>query len=257
MISIIIASAVSVFIYMTSVFVLAQFIKNNSIVDIAWGPGFFIIALVQLILKPNPNINDSIISLIVFIWALRLSVHIYFRSRGKQEDFRYAQWRKEWGDKAMINAFVRVFMLQGLIMLVVALPIMLTFYNSHGSHILFSFAGLLIYVLGLSFESIGDYQLYKFKKNKDNKGKIIQSGLWKFTRHPNYFGEAVLWWGIGIYAIGIGSSIAALTGPLVINLLLVYVSGIPLLEKKYEGNTEWGEYKINTPAFIPLIGKKG
>ena len=121
----------------------------------------------------------------------------------------------------------------------------------------FNFIGLAVFIFGLLFESIGDYQLYKFKRLINNKGKIIKSGLWKFTRHPNYFGEAVLWWGIGIYTIGMKLFLLAFVGPLVLNLLLIYVSGIPLLEKKYEGNPEWEKYKQQTPAFIPLIGKKG
>ena len=254
---VLITSAAAIFIYMIIVFIIAQIKKNNSIVDIAWGPGFLLVALLQLLLKENSNINDFIISTLVFIWAFRLSIHIYLRSRGKGEDFRYAQWRKDWGDKAVINAFVRVFMLQGVIMLFVALPIMIVFSNSSSLFTIFSFIGLLIFIFGLSFESIGDYQLYKFKKDKSNKGKIIKSGLWKFTRHPNYFGEAALWWGIGIYTIGMNLFYIALFGPLILNLLLVYVSGIPLLEKKYEGNSEWEKYKNDTPAFIPLIGKKG
>ena len=257
MTTIIITSAVIVFVNMAIIFIIAQIKKNNSIVDIAWGPGFFFIALLQLLLKDNPDINHFIITGAIFIWALRLSAHIYLRSRGKGEDFRYAQWRKDWGEKAVVNAFVRVFMLQGLIMLFVALPIMIVFYNSSGSLTIFSYIGLLVFIFGLLFESIGDYQLVQFKKDNNNKGKIIKSGLWKFSRHPNYFGEAVLWWGIGIYTIGMKLFFVALIGPLSLNLLLIFVSGIPLLEKKYEGNPEWEEYKKKTPAFIPVLGKKG
>ena len=257
MTSVLVTSASAVLIYMMVIFIIAQIKKNNSIVDMAWGPGFLLIALFQLLPKENPKITDFILSAMVFIWALRLSIHIYFRSKGKGEDFRYAQWRKDWGNKAVINAFIRVFMLQGVIMLFVAMPIMVVFYNSLNSLTIFSFIGISVFIFGFSFESIGDYQLYKFKKNQNNKGKIIKSGLWKFTRHPNYFGEAVLWWGIGIFTIGMKLFFVALIGPLVLNLLLVFVSGIPLLEKKYDGNPEWEKYKQQTPAFIPLIGKKG
>lgn len=257
MLTIILSSAITVFIFMTVVFIIAQIKRDNSIVDIAWGPGFLLIALTQLVIKNNLTTNDFIITGLIFIWALRLSIHIYFRSKGKGEDFRYAQWRKDWGDKAVVNAFVRVFMLQGIIMLFVALPIFIAFNNFSNSLTTFNWIGILIFIFGLLFETIGDFQLYQFKKNSYNKGKIIQSGLWKRTRHPNYFGEAVLWWGIGIFTLGMNLYFIALIGPLVLNFLLVYVSGIPLLEKKYEGNPEWEAYKKVTPAFIPLIGKKG
>lgn len=257
MITIILTSAITVLVYMTSVFIVAQLKKDNSIVDIAWGPGFLLIALLQLIIKASPDTKDFILTGMIFIWALRLSIHIFLRSKGKGEDFRYANWRKDWGNKAVINAFVRVFMLQGIIMLVVALPIMIIFYNSSNSFSVVNFIGIGVFIFGFLFESIGDFELYQFKNNAKNKGKIMKSGLWKITRHPNYFGEAVLWWGIGIYSIGMQLFYIALIGPMVLNLLLVYASGIPLLEKKYEGKPEWEEYKKVTPAFIPWFGKKG
>lgn len=251
------SSAAAVFLYMISAFVIAQIKKDNSIVDIGWGPGFLLIAVIQLLLNESPDINDFIITGIVLIWAVRLAAHIYLRSKGKGEDFRYAQWRKDWGEKAAINAFVKVFMLQGIIMLFVALPILIVFYDKSESLNVFSYIGLLVFLLGFLFESIGDYQLTQFKKEEGSKGGIIRSGLWKYTRHPNYFGEALLWWGIGIFTIGMNLFYIALIGPLALNLLLIYVSGIPLLEKKYEGMPEWDDYKKKTPALVPFIGKKG
>jgi steroid 5-alpha reductase family enzyme len=242
---------------MIIVFVIAQLKKDNSIVDIAWGPGFFLITLLQILIKDSHEIKDFFLTGMIFIWASRLSIHIYLRSKGKGEDFRYAQWRKDWGSKAFINAFVRVFMLQGIIMLFISLPIMIIFYNKFTSLSSFNIIGIFIFIIGFVFESIGDFQLYRFKNNSDNKGKIIKSGLWKITRHPNYFGEAVLWWGIGIYTIGMDLFYIALIGPLMLNLLILFVSGVPLLEKKYEGNPEWEDYKKITPAFIPFFGKKG
>ena len=112
MTSVLITSASAVLLYMIVIFIIAQIKKNNSIVDIAWGPGFLLISLLQLFLNENPDIPDFILSGMVFIWSLRLSIHIYSRSKGKGEDFRYAKWRKDWGDKTVFNAFVRVFMLQ-------------------------------------------------------------------------------------------------------------------------------------------------
>lgn len=257
MLQIILTASITVAVFMIIVFTIAQFIKNNSIVDIGWGIGFILIALVLIFSKAESDSKSMALTAIVLIWGLRLAFHIFNRARGKGEDFRYAQWRKEWGEKAAIKAFFKVFLLQGLIMLVVALPIMVVFNSSSNQLNVFSFTGLIIFAFGFLFESIGDLQMYCFKRKPENKGKIITSGLWKFTRHPNYFGEAVLWWGISIFTIGSDLFLISFISPLVLNLLLIYISGIPLLEKKYEGNKDWEAYKKITPALVPVIGKKG
>ena len=257
MYQIIATSAATALIFMVIMFVTAQIKKDNSIVDIGWGIGFILISFVLLFTTNQPDIKDLLLTTMILIWGLRLAIHIYIRARGKGEDFRYAQWRKDWGKNAAVKAFFKVFMLQGIIMIAVAFPIMVVF-NGEGDQLnAFSLIGFIIFVFGFLFESIGDYQMYNFKKKAESKGRIITSGLWKYTRHPNYFGEAVLWWGIGIVAIGSDLFLTAFIGPIVINLLLIYVSGVPMLEKKYAGNKQWENYKKVTPAFLPFIGKKG
>jgi len=254
---IIATSVITVFAFMVFMFVMAQIKKNNSIVDIGWGIGFILIAI-SLLITVNPlDAKDLLISAMIAVWGVRLALHIYIRAKGKPEDFRYAQWRKDWGDKAAVYAFFKVFMLQGAIMLFVALPLMVVFNSFDVQLTMISFAGLLIFITGFLFESIGDYQVYRFKKDPVNKGKIITTGLWKYTRHPNYFGESLLWWGIGIFAVGSDLFWLAFASPLLINFLLVKVSGVPMLEKKYEGRDDWEKYKKVTPAFVPLIGRKG
>lgn len=257
MINLYLTSAAAVITYMIIIFIIAQIKKDNSIVDIGWGPGFLLIALTLLSVNGKAGYKELILTGMILLWSLRLALHIFYRSRGKSEDFRYAQWRKDWGEKAVINAFIRVFMLQGILMLIIAIPIVIVFNDSSGQLTIFNYIGLIIFVFGFSFESIGDYQLVSFKKNPGNKGKIITSGLWKITRHPNYFGEAVLWWGIGLFTIGSEFFLFALIGPLFLNLLLLYVSGVPMLEKKYDGNPDWEKYKKQTPMFIPFFGRKG
>jgi steroid 5-alpha reductase family enzyme len=241
---------------MIIMFIIAQIKKNNSIVDIGWGMGFIFIAIILLLTTDRIDLKDLILCLIIFVWGLRLAFHIYSRSRGKEEDFRYAQWRKDWGKNAAVIAFFKVFMLQGLIMLIIAYPIMVVFNSLNDDLTAINFVGLSIFLFGILFESIGDNQLLRFKRNQENKGKIITSGLWKFTRHPNYFGEVVLWWGIGIFTIGSDLYLTAFISPLILNLLLLYVSGVPMLEKKYAGNKDWEDYKKITPTFVPLIGRK-
>lgn len=257
MIDSILTAGLTIAVFMVIVFIIAQAIKNNSIVDIGWGLGFIATALALLFTKGQFNNYNFVFVSMILIWGLRLALHIFLRARGKGEDFRYAQWRKEWGKNAAVKAFFKVFVLQGIIMLIVALPIIIVFSSAKNQLNIFSLIGFLIFAFGFLFESIADFQLYCFKKNPKNKGKIITSGLWKYTRHPNYFGEAVLWWGIAIFTIGAENYIISFIGPIVINLLLVFVSGVPLLEKKYTGNIEWEEYKKITPAFVPVFGKKG
>jgi steroid 5-alpha reductase family enzyme len=250
-------SAITVLLFMTVMYIIAQIKKDNSIVDIGWGMGFILIAIILLLKTDRIDVKDLILSLLIFVWGLRLAFHIYSRSHGKEEDFRYAQWRKDWGKNAAVIAFFKVFMLQGLIMLIIAYPIIVVFNSSNDNLTIINFVGLSIFIFGLLFESIGDYQLLCFKKNQLNKGTIITSGLWKFTRHPNYFGEVVLWWGIGIFTIGSDFYLTAFISPLILNLLLLFVSGVPMLEKKYAGNKDWEDYKKITPAFVPFIGRKG
>lgn len=257
MTSIILISAVTVFLFMIFMFTLAQIKKDNSIVDIGWGIGFILIAISLMLAVEPLDAKDLLITATIAVWGVRLALHIYTRAKGKPEDFRYAQWRKDWGSKAALYAFFKVFMLQGAVMLIVALPIMIVFNSFDIQLTLLSFAGMLVFITGFMFETIGDHQVYRFKKKPGNKGKIITTGLWKYTRHPNYFGETLLWWGIGIFTIGSDYYLVSFVSPLLINFLLVKVSGIPMLEKKYEGRADWEEYKKKTPAFIPFIGKKG
>lgn len=257
MLQVIVTSAITIFVFMVFMFVIAQIKKNNSIVDIGWGIGFILIS-VSLLLTVNPlDAKDLLISAMIVVWGSRLAIHIYMRAKGKPEDFRYAQWRKDWGEKAVVYSFFKVFMLQGAIMLFVALPIIIVFNSFDVQLTLLSFSGLIIFIIGFLFESIGDYQVFCFKKNHENKGKIITTGLWKYTRHPNYFGEILLWWGIGLFTVGSDLYWIAFIGPLLINFLLVKVSGVPMLEKKYEGRADWEEYKKVTPALVPFVGKKG
>ncbi len=253
----IIVSAITAFLFMVLMFFIAQLKKDNSIVDIGWGLGFIAIALSLMVFPANKDIQDYLMTSIIAVWGLRLALHIYLRSKGKGEDFRYAKWRLDWGKKAVINAFYRVFMLQGAIMLVVSLPIIIVFGSSNSNLGLINFLGILVFIAGFLFEAIGDMQLYCFKRKEENKGKIITVGLWKYTRHPNYFGEALLWWGIALFTAGTELFLLSFISPLVITLLLRFLSGVPMLEKKYEGRQDWEEYKKKTPPFIPFFPSGG
>ena len=245
------------FAYFTAIFIYAQILKNNSIVDIGWGMGFVIGSWVTLLTTETPTLLSYLVVAFITIWGVRLSVRLFKRNWGKPEDFRYAQWRQEWGKNVVITAFFRVFMIQGLINFIVGSAAYSTIrYNtfSGGIDSIFVYGGLLIALIGLYFEVVGDEQLRKnIEENKRRGTKtLIQTGLWSITRHPNYFGEVTMWWGIWVISLSALFSIFSIISPLAISFLILKVSGIPMLEKKYEGRTDFEEYKKRTSAFFPL-----
>jgi steroid 5-alpha reductase family enzyme len=250
--NIILEVALVIGLYMTIIFILALIRKDNSIVDVAWGLGFIIIAIYSIIQSGEVDIRKMIISLLVLLWALRLSFHIFVRNSGKGEDFRYKAWRDTW-KYFYLRSFFQIFVQQGFFMLVISTPIWFINFSSGGPIGLWDSIGLLVFGFGFMFEVVGDYQLSEFRKDPANKGKIIQTGLWSVTRHPNYFGEALVWWGISFYALSFAHGWVTLIGPVIITLLLRFVSGVPMLEKKYENHPDWKDYKSKTAAFVPFV----
>lgn len=254
------------FIYMCIAFVISLVRKDNGTADIAYGWGFVLIALITYILGTH-SLHGFMVSLLAVIWAARLSVRIYLRNHGKPEDFRYRVWREQWGKSFALRSFFQVYMLQGSIIFLVALPLSLA--NLYGSHVvpgsvpdLMAGLGLFAWLIGFYFEAVGDLQLARFMRDPAHKGMIMDQGLWRYTRHPNYFGESVMWWGIALIAFGtlfashaLAPAVLAFIGPVVITFLLLKVSGVPLLEARFAGNPAWEAYKARTSVFIPLPPK--
>jgi steroid 5-alpha reductase family enzyme len=251
MIEVMLYSAVAIFAYMVLVFVWATLIKDNSIVDIGWGIGFLVVTGTGLVLLPAITPFHAALAAMVFIWGLRLSGYILGRHRNVGEDYRYAQWRKEWGKYVVPRAFFQIFMLQGVFMYIIALPLMMAMANPSAAINWVSYIGIALWLIGFLFEAVGDWQKSKFKADPANQGKIMQSGLWRYTRHPNYFGEALLWWGILVFVLPAGYWYVSIISPLILTFLLTKVSGVAMLEKKYEGNKEFEDYARRTSAFIP------
>jgi steroid 5-alpha reductase family enzyme len=271
MLNTLLVSLAVIFTYFTILFVVAQLLNNNSIVDISWGPGFVLVALIQTLIAINngvPILYPLAIMLPVGLWGLRLFWHIFQRNVGKPEDFRYVNFRKGWiekGQNVYLRAFLDVFMLQALFMSIVSLPITIGFgflTPNYALNILLLIIGILVYIFGFGFEAIGDDQLRRHIANPSNKGKLLTTGLWKYTRHPNYFGEATLWWGVyliflsNLAAIPILYVVLAAIGPLTITWLVRFVSGVPLLEQKYKNREDFKAYAAKTSIFIPLPPKK-
>jgi len=256
---VIITVAISVLVYFVIVYWIARSIKDNSIIDIAWGGGQVIIATTLLVVFEDMNIVRALVSLLVIFWGLRLAVHIGLRKVGKPEDWRYAAWRKDWGNTYWWRVILQVYVLQGLLMLIVATPLYIVTHDSNISideNIWFTTVGASVWWFGFLFESLGDWQLVQFTKGKKNKGKIMQDGFWKYTRHPNYFGEVTQWWGLFIIVIPLNYGLLAIVSPLLITFLILKVPGITRLEDKYKTNKAYQKYKKKTPAFFPLPPRK-
>ena len=239
---------------MNVLFTLAIVLQDNSIIDIFWGSGFIIITIFALFLSSEITLKKLLVLSLVTIWGLRLTLHIYLRNRGRGEDFRYRNWRNTWKN-FYLRSYFQVFMLQGMIMLIISSPVLLIISGDAPEVGFLEILGILIFTTGFLFESVGDYQLLHFRKNAANQGRLIKTGLWSYTRHPNYFGEALLWWGIWLMAIAETDGLFTIISPLLITFLLRYVSGVPMLEKKYKHHPEWEEYKRKVPPFIPSVGK--
>lgn len=240
--------------YATLWFIISLIKKRNDIADIAWGLGYIVITAYLFFSFQNSLINYLLYALII-LWGTRLSIHIYNRNKNKSEDYRYKKWREEWGKTFYIRSFLQVYLLQGLFLLVIISPLILAADKTIDSFTPLMIAGLTIWLLGFFFEAVGDYQLAKFVKTK-KKGEIMTKGLWKYTRHPNYFGEVTMWWGISIISFEALKSPLVLISPLTITYLILFVSGIPMLEKKYRDNPEFKKYKKHTSIFFPLPPKK-
>jgi steroid 5-alpha reductase family enzyme len=257
MIQIFLITAASVIVYMTGWFIAAQVRGRNDIADVAWGLGFILAAAVSLVAAGVYPPRGLLVSGLVLVWGVRLALHIHRRNRGKGEDPRYRKWREEWGKWFVLRSFLQVFMLQGVLLLLVAVPVVFVNQAPAAPLAWLDLLGLAIWMTGFGFEAVGDWQLLTFIRNPANKGKLMTGGLWRYTRHPNYFGEVTLWWGIWLMTLALPGSWLTVVGPLTITFLILKVSGIPMLEKPYEDRADFQEYKRRTSAFFPLPPKGG
>ncbi|WP_086350902.1 DUF1295 domain-containing protein [Candidatus Enterococcus clewellii] len=239
-------------------FVISKIKDKYSLVDIAWGLGFVVVAWTGFFLSGQLYVQTGLILLLVTLWGLRLFIHLARRNWNSPEDYRYVKMRKRWGTTLVdLKAFLNVFFLQGVLLFLISLPIITSFADPKKTMAWWQVLGVFIWLIGFFFEVLGDRQLEQFKKKEANKGKLLTSGLWALTRHPNYFGEATCWWGIFLISLtGIGN-LWLIISPMIITLLLLFVSGVPLLEKKYKDRPDFQEYAAKTAKFFPIIGKKG
>lgn len=242
--------------YMTILFALALIRRDNSIADIAWGPGFVLVAGLHLLLPPAPSPRQVLMSVLVFLWGARLALHIARRAKGRGEDFRYAAWRRQWGRWFVLRSYLQVFLLQGAFLLLIALPLPIVHAAPAVPWTGLDAAGLALWAMGFGLEAAADAQLARFRRDPKRSGRFLQTGLWRLSRHPNYFGEAVQWWGLFLIAAAVPGGWRAVISPLAITVLLRFVSGVPMLEKKNKGNPEFEAYAARTNAFVPWFPRR-
>jgi steroid 5-alpha reductase family enzyme len=239
-------------------FLISLLRKRTDVVDEAWGLGFILINYLVIFLI-TPRVPIWLLAGMVSVWGFRLFYHIFKRHLKSGEDKRYLEITKG-NTIPQFRRFVNIFLLQGVLMLLIALPIInFGYYNLFLDDLGFiNYFGFVVWSFGLAYESISDYQLKKFLGNHENKGKIMMSGLWKYSRHPNYFGEIMVWWGIYLYTF-MGTNIflwlSAIIGPILITYLLSYVSGVPLAEKNFLERKDYEEYRKRTSVLIPWFNK--
>lgn len=253
----ILISAVAIWIYMTGFYLAARTRNNNSLADVAWGMGFVLLTGLNLAMAREITLRQTVMTVLVTGWGLRLFFHVYSRNRGKAEDFRYAEMRRKWGRRAPVFSYTHVFLLQGALLLIVAIPIILTNADPSAPFGIPEALGVLVWCAGFVVEAAADSQLSRFVRfRKSPENPIMTEGLWRFSRHPNYFGEALLWWGIFLLAVRVPGGWVAAASPLLIGFLLRFVSGVPLLEKKYADNPRFQEYARKTNVFVPWFQRK-
>ncbi|MCU0446613.1 MAG: DUF1295 domain-containing protein [Microscillaceae bacterium] len=232
-------------------------IRDSSIIDTFWGLGFAILAWFYTYSLPDGfGWRNVLISGLVTIWGLRLALHIGIRNHGKGEDYRYQQFRQQGGKHYWWISYLRVFVMQGFLMWIIASPLLVAQTYTGGLTYL-DYVGIVIWTIGFLFEFVGDWQLAHFKRNSQNKGKVMDRGLWKYTRHPNYFGDTLLWWGYFVLALSADGAWWYIFSPFLMSFLLMQVSGVTLLEKSLvKTKPQYQEYIRKTSAFFPMFPKK-
>jgi steroid 5-alpha reductase family enzyme len=236
---------------MLAIWLLSLRLSDASIADVFWGAGFAAVAIASLALSPRSP-RALLLAAMATGWGLRLALHLGRRWRGRGEDRRYRAMREAWGSRFPAVSLFTVFLLQGALMWVVSLPIQAGARDGAVRPLgALDELGVALFAVGLAFEAVGDAQLARFLSDRGNAGKVMETGLWRYTRHPNYFGDALVWWAIGLVACSAGAW-WSLAGPALMTFLLLRVSGVTLLEKDIRSRRPgYAAYVTRTSAFLP------
>jgi steroid 5-alpha reductase family enzyme len=257
--TVMLTSAAALLALFVAIWLVSVAVHDASIVDIFWGLGFVVVAWVCVAVGHGNHDRRLLVAILVTISGVRLAVYIAKRNLGHGEDRRYVAMRERDGSRFWLTSFYRVFMIQAVVAWIISLPLQACGSLGHGSRLgVLDGIGGAIWLIGFAFEALGDYQLDRFKADPENRGHVMDKGLWRFTRHPNYFGDATLWWGLGIVALGAGAGAAwGLIGSASDTLILTRVSGKPILEKDIElRRPGYSAYIERTSGFFPLPPKR-
>lgn len=247
-----------IYILVTLLWIWSIFIKNVSIIDLFWGFGFAVVNAFYVLMSGEINARKILILVLVSVWGLRLAIYLTIRNIGKGEDFRYKEFRRKYGiERYWWFSYFQTFLLQGVLIMIVSLPLLGISQSIHSGKLnLLDYFGILVWLIGFSFEAGGDFQLSRFKRDIKNKGKVLNTGFWKYTRHPNYFGDSAVWWAYAIFSIAAGSY-WQIIGSAVMTLLIIKLSGVALLEKTLNmSKPQYQEYIQKTSSFFPWFLKK-
>ena len=226
--------------------------RDASVVDIVWGLGFVVVAWASRFVTGASGAGNWLLVAMVTVWGVRLAAYLAKRNLGKGEDFRYKAMRRKHGERFPLVSLYTVFGLQGALMFVVSLPVSLGQRDTDAGAGFVALAGCVVWAIGLYFEVVGDAQLARFKRDPRNEGLVMDQGLWALTRHPNYFGDCLVWWGLAIVASAQGAGLWAFLGALVMTVLLVRVSGAAMLDRLLaKRKPGYAEYMARTSGFIP------
>ena len=249
---VLLASAGAIAVVMVVTWIVSLVLRDASIVDPIWPFGFVVVAWVTRAVADGLPARQWLLVAMVTVWGLRLSIYLAWRKHGEPEDYRYQAMRRHWGDRFAVVSLLTVFGLQGVLMWIVSLPVQLGQVRDTPDLGVLAFAGVALWIVGFVFESVGDAQLARFKADPASKGQVMDRGLWRYTRHPNYFGDACVWWGIALVAAETGIGAIGIVGAVVMTVLLVRVSGVPLLEKSMaKRRPGYADYVARTSSFIP------
>ena len=237
---------------MTLLWLVSLAVRDSSIVDIFWGAGFVLIAWVAFVTADGVEARRLLLVVLTSIWGLRLSAYLAWRNLGKGEDYRYTAMRERWGSRWWWWSLFQVFLLQGVLMWTVSLPVQAGQVPATPDLGWAALAGAAMWAVGMFFEGVGDLQMARFKADPANRGTVMDRGLWRYTRHPNYFGDFLVWWGLGTVAAEASGAWWSLVGPALMSFLLLRVSGVAMLEKTIgERRPGYAEYVRRTSAFFP------
>ena len=247
------ATASTVAVCMLALWLLSLALRNASIVDVFWGFGFALIAVLTFLwTHDGSSARRGLLAIMVGVWGLRLAGYLLWRNSGHGEDPRYAAMRRYWGTRFAWVSLFTVFALQGVLMWIVALPVQVAMAAPGPGLGALDAIGLAVWALGLCFEAVGDWQLARFKADPANRGRVMDRGLWRYTRHPNYFGDSCVWWGVFLVALSSPYGVWSAIGPVLMSFLLMRVSGVPMLERSiHKRRPDYVAYAKRTSAFFP------